>query len=172
MNTAVQLVAVPSRTGEAGAVSDCLARILSADGFHVERPTGGHAPAPAVAVRFTSGRPGRTLQFNGHLDTVHLPFVPPTVEGDRLTGSGSSDTSPPQRSLTNFLWAILQGHCWTLMTSSWLDSTIARPGNICKIYYLKKLKGTSSTLKFRTVAADLKRRWKIFSLTNTLTWLV
>src|SRR5262249_26348664 len=32
-----------------------------------------------------------TLQFNGHLDTVHLPFVPPGVEGDRLTGSGSSD---------------------------------------------------------------------------------
>src|SRR5262249_54211496 len=36
-------------------------------------------------------KPGRTLQFNGHLDTVHLPFVPPAVEGDRLTGSGSSD---------------------------------------------------------------------------------
>src|SRR5204863_6679945 len=32
-----------------------------------------------------------TLQFNGHLDTVHLPFVPPAVVGDRLTGSGASD---------------------------------------------------------------------------------
>jgi acetylornithine deacetylase/succinyl-diaminopimelate desuccinylase-like protein len=42
-------------------------------------------------VRYDSGRPGRTLQFNGHLDTVHLPFVPPAVEGDRITGSGSSD---------------------------------------------------------------------------------
>jgi acetylornithine deacetylase/succinyl-diaminopimelate desuccinylase-like protein len=31
------------------------------------------------------------LQFNGHLDTVHLPFVPPRVEGDLLRGSGSSD---------------------------------------------------------------------------------
>jgi acetylornithine deacetylase/succinyl-diaminopimelate desuccinylase-like protein len=31
------------------------------------------------------------LQFNGHLDTVHLPFVPPAVAGDRLTGSGASD---------------------------------------------------------------------------------
>src|SRR5215831_19398176 len=91
VDTAVQLVAVPSRTGEAGAVSDCLARILRDDGFSVERPTGGHAAAPAVAVRFASGRPGPTLQFNGHLDTVHLPFVPPEVHADRITGSGSAD---------------------------------------------------------------------------------
>jgi acetylornithine deacetylase/succinyl-diaminopimelate desuccinylase-like protein len=31
------------------------------------------------------------LQFNGHLDVVHLPFVAPKVEGDRITGSGSCD---------------------------------------------------------------------------------
>jgi acetylornithine deacetylase/succinyl-diaminopimelate desuccinylase-like protein len=91
VDTAVRLVAVPSRTGEAGAVSDCLARLLAEDGFAVERPTGGHLPAPAVAVRLDSGRPGRTLQFNGHLDTVHLPFVPPKVENGRIMGSGSAD---------------------------------------------------------------------------------
>src|SRR5262245_51165657 len=91
VDTAVKLVAVPSRTGEAGAVIDCLAGLLRDDGFVVERPTGGHAAAPALVVRLDSGRPGRTLQFNGHLDTVHLPFVPPRVEGDRLTGSGSAD---------------------------------------------------------------------------------
>jgi acetylornithine deacetylase len=91
VETAVQLVAVPSRTGEAGAVSDRLAEILTADGFVVERPAGGHPAAPAVVVRFDSGRPGRTLEFNGHLDTVHLPFVPPQVRDGRITGSGSSD---------------------------------------------------------------------------------
>jgi acetylornithine deacetylase/succinyl-diaminopimelate desuccinylase-like protein len=91
VDTAVQLVAVPSRTGEAGAAADCLARILTANGFTVERPEAGHAAAPAVVARFAGPGPGRTLQFNGHLDTVHLPFVPPRVEGDRLTGSGSSD---------------------------------------------------------------------------------
>jgi acetylornithine deacetylase/succinyl-diaminopimelate desuccinylase-like protein len=42
-------------------------------------------------VRLDSGHPGRTLQFDGHLDTVHLPFVPPGVTADRLTGSGSAD---------------------------------------------------------------------------------
>ncbi len=91
LDTAVRLVSVPSRTGEAGAVSDCLADLLRADGFVVERPVAGHAAAPAVVVRLAGGKPGPTLQFNGHLDTVHLPFVPPAVEGSRLTGSGASD---------------------------------------------------------------------------------
>jgi acetylornithine deacetylase/succinyl-diaminopimelate desuccinylase-like protein len=31
------------------------------------------------------------LQFNGHLDTVHLPFVPPRVSDGILYGSGASD---------------------------------------------------------------------------------
>lgn len=91
LDTALRLVEVPSRTGEAGAVCDRLAELLGRDGFTVERPAAGHPAAPAVAVRFHTGRPGKTVQFNGHLDTVHLPFVPPAVEGDRLTGSGSSD---------------------------------------------------------------------------------
>jgi acetylornithine deacetylase/succinyl-diaminopimelate desuccinylase-like protein len=91
VDTAVKLIAVPSRTGEAGAVSDRLAELLTADGFTVERPAGGHPAAPAVAVRWPAAAPGPTLQFDGHLDTVHLPFVPPQVEGDRITGSGSSD---------------------------------------------------------------------------------
>src|SRR5512144_2450184 len=84
IETAVGLIGVPSRTGEAGAAAECLAGLLAADGFAVERPAAGHALAPAVVVRFGSGRPGRTLQFDGHLDTVHLPFVPPRVEGDLL----------------------------------------------------------------------------------------
>ena len=91
VETAVRLIAVPSRTGEAGAVSDCLADLLADEGFAVERPTGGHPAAPAVAVRLQTRKPGRTLQFNGHLDTVHLPFIPPRIEGDRIRGSGSSD---------------------------------------------------------------------------------
>ncbi len=91
VDTARRLIEVPSPTGDAGAVSDRLADLLAADGFAVERIAAGHSTAPAVSVRFDSGRPGRTLQFDGHLDTVHLPFVPPAVDDGRLTGSGSSD---------------------------------------------------------------------------------
>jgi acetylornithine deacetylase/succinyl-diaminopimelate desuccinylase-like protein len=91
LETARKLIAVPSRTGEARAVLDCLAGLLSAEGLTVDRPNGGYPQAPAVAVRWPGARPGRTLQFNGHLDTVHLAYVPPSVNGDLLHGSGSAD---------------------------------------------------------------------------------
>ncbi len=91
VRTVVELVQIPSPTGDAGAVLDHLADMLSREGFSVERPAAGHASAPAVAVRLDSGKPGKMLQFNGHLDTVHLPFVAPAVHADRITGSGSCD---------------------------------------------------------------------------------
>lgn len=89
--TAERLIAIPSPTGSAGGVADELARILRDDGFTVERHETAHPASPAVVARFETGIPGRTLQFNGHLDTVHLPFFPPKIVGDRLTGSGAAD---------------------------------------------------------------------------------
>ena len=65
------------------------AQLLAADGFAVERPSGGYPAAPAVGV--SRGNSGPAFQFNGHLDTVHLPFAPPRVENSLLTGSGASD---------------------------------------------------------------------------------
>ena len=91
LETATALVEVPSPTRDAAAVADRLERILRRDGFAVERIDAGWPTAPAVVARFNSGKPGRTLQFNGHLDTVHLPFVPPRVENGMLYGSGASD---------------------------------------------------------------------------------
>lgn len=91
VETARSLIAIPSPTGDAGAVLNRLGEILQADGFTVDRPEGDYPRAPAVAVRLESGRPGKTVQFNGHLDTVHLPFVPPEVTDGKLTGSGSAD---------------------------------------------------------------------------------
>jgi acetylornithine deacetylase/succinyl-diaminopimelate desuccinylase-like protein len=64
---------------------------LHDEGFPVERSSAGHPAAPAVVVRLHGGRPGPTLQFDGHLDTVHLPFIPPAVDGDNVCGSGACD---------------------------------------------------------------------------------
>ncbi len=91
VDTAIKLIEIPSPTRSAGAVADRLAQILSEDGFVVERPIADWPDAPAVAVRIDTGSAGRVLQFDGHLDTVHLPFVPPRHENGCLYGSGSSD---------------------------------------------------------------------------------
>jgi succinyl-diaminopimelate desuccinylase len=91
VETAIQLVEIPSPTRDAAAVADKLAEIMQGDGFEVERPIAGWEKAPAVVARYHTGQQGPTLQFNGHLDTVHLQFVPPRVENGLLYGSGSSD---------------------------------------------------------------------------------
>jgi acetylornithine deacetylase/succinyl-diaminopimelate desuccinylase-like protein len=85
------LIGVESPTGECGAVADELARVLGEAGLEVARREAGHASAPAVVARWDSGRPGRVLQFNGHLDVVHLGYVAPRIEGGLLRGSGSAD---------------------------------------------------------------------------------
>ena len=91
VDTAVQLIAVPSPTRNARDVADRLAKILREDGFDVERLEADWPQSPAVVAHLRSGQAGQTLQFNGHLDTVHLPFVPPRVSGGKLYGSGASD---------------------------------------------------------------------------------
>lgn len=91
VDTAVKLIGVPSPTGTAKGALDQLEAILIEDGFEVERPEADYPESPAVAGRLKSGKPGRTLQFQGHLDTVHLPYVPPRVKSGTLYGSGASD---------------------------------------------------------------------------------
>jgi acetylornithine deacetylase/succinyl-diaminopimelate desuccinylase-like protein len=91
LETALRLIEIPSPTCDAGRAADRLAELLRANGFEVQRPEANWPQAPAVVTRLESGRPGRTLQFDGHLDTVHLPFVPPRVEEGVLFGSGAAD---------------------------------------------------------------------------------
>ena len=91
LQTAVELVEIPSPTRSAGRVADRTEQILREDGFEVERPEANWSESPAVVARLESGSAGKILQFNGHLDTVHLPFIPPRVDKGTLYGSGSSD---------------------------------------------------------------------------------
>lgn len=91
VETATALIEVPSPTRDAGQVAERLAGLLADEGFSVERPVADWPEAPAVVARLTGGDGGRVLQFDGHLDTVHLPFVPPRNDGEALYGSGCSD---------------------------------------------------------------------------------
>ena len=91
IDTAVALIEVPSPTRNAGAAADRLAGILADDGFPVQRHDADWPQAPVVIAALESGSPGPTLQFDGHLDTVHLPYVPPRLEDDTLYGSSSAD---------------------------------------------------------------------------------
>jgi acetylornithine deacetylase/succinyl-diaminopimelate desuccinylase-like protein len=111
LETALALIEIPSPTGKAGEVSDRLAQILLADGFNVDRPAGGYPAAPAVAVRLSSGAAGPALQFDGHLDTVHLPFVAPAVKDGVLTGSGASDMKGGIAAAVEALRAIRDSGC-------------------------------------------------------------
>ncbi len=91
LDTAIALIEVPSPTRSAGAAADRLAEMLTNEGFTVERPDADWPAAPAVVVRYQADEAGRVLQFDGHLDTVHLPFVPPRRENEFLFGSGAAD---------------------------------------------------------------------------------
>ena len=106
VDTAMRLCSVYSPTGSAGEVADVLAELLGSEGFTVERFDAGWPAAPAVAARLDTGKPGRTLQFNGHLDTVHLPFVKPAVVDDRMTGSGSADMKAGTAAAVEALFAL------------------------------------------------------------------
>jgi len=91
LGTAIELIGIPSPTRSAGPVADRLAEILAAEGFDVRREDANWPEAPAVIARLDSGQSGKTLQYDVHLDTVHLPFVPPEIQDGVLTGSGASD---------------------------------------------------------------------------------
>ena len=91
LETATALIEVPSPTLSAADVAGRLEELLRADGFEVERPVCDWPESPAVVARLRFGEGGRVLQVDGHLDTVHLPFVPPGVEDGVLHGSGCSD---------------------------------------------------------------------------------
>lgn len=91
LETAVRLIQIPSPTRGAGEVLDALHALLVQEGFAAARLDAGWPPAPAVVARHDTGVPGPVLHIDCHLDTVHLPFVPPRVENGMLYGSGASD---------------------------------------------------------------------------------
>ena len=133
VDTAVKLIEIPSPTRSATKAAQCLADLLTADGFEVERPDARWPESPAVVCRWSTGNPGKTIQFSGHLDTVHLPFVPPRVENGNLYGSGCSDMKGGVAAMVEAL-RVLRDHqlltqgdvlitCYDLHEAPWGDGS-------------------------------------------------
>jgi len=84
------LVRVPSPTGNTEQVADVYEAMLREAGCRVERHTFIPGNPTLVAV-YDQGRPGRTVLFNGHMDTIPLAHEPAELRGGRIYGRGSND---------------------------------------------------------------------------------
>ncbi len=92
--TALGFLRVPSPTGEEEAfalhLADCLCGLPMAVEMTYPTPN-----SPNVIARHAFDRPGQTLQFDGHLDTIPMPHAPPQIAEGRLYGRGACDMKGP-----------------------------------------------------------------------------
>ncbi|HZG35488.1 MAG TPA: M20 family metallopeptidase [Gaiellaceae bacterium] len=88
---ALELVEVPSPTGETAAVAHLYARRLEEAGMEVELLGELFPATPIVVGRLRGSSPGPTIVLNGHLDTVPIPHAPPRLENGVLHGRGAAD---------------------------------------------------------------------------------
>jgi len=87
----LELVSVPSPTGDTADVARLYGRRLEEIGMEVELLDDVFPATPTVVARLRGSAPGPTVVLNGHLDTVPIPHDPPRVDGDRVYGRGSAD---------------------------------------------------------------------------------
>lgn len=90
----LDLVAIPSPTGDTADVSERLASELRDLDLEVEQFL--RLPkTPVVIGRMRGTRPGPTLILNGHLDTVPIPHAEPERRDGRVYGRGTIDMKGP-----------------------------------------------------------------------------
>src|SRR3954447_4962155 len=87
----LELVEVPSPTGDTADVARLYVRRLEEIGLEVELLDDVFPATPTVVGRLRGARPGPTVVLNGHLDTVPVPHEPPRLDRDRIYGRGSAD---------------------------------------------------------------------------------
>ncbi|HET7046271.1 MAG TPA: M20 family metallopeptidase [Gaiellaceae bacterium] len=88
---ALELVEVPSPTGDTAEVAQLYARRLEESGMAVELLDEAFPATPTVVGRLRGSEPGPRIVLNGHLDTVPIPHAPPRVEDGVLHGRGAAD---------------------------------------------------------------------------------
>ena len=86
----LELVRIPSPTGDTVDVSRRLAEELEAAGAEVSI-FDQFPRTPVVIGRFRGAVAGKTLILNGHLDTVPIPHAPAERRDGRIYGRGSAD---------------------------------------------------------------------------------
>lgn len=86
----LDLVSIPSPTGDTAAVSERFAAELRSLGMEVELFTAFPA-TPVVIGRLRGTGGGPTLILNGHLDTVPVPHPQPERRAGAVYGRGSAD---------------------------------------------------------------------------------
>ena len=86
------LVEISSPTGDSAAAADHYAQVLQAIGLDVKLDhLDAYPQSPNVIARLLGAEPVRTLQFDGHLDTIHAPHEPPRYADGRIYGRGAAD---------------------------------------------------------------------------------
>lgn len=88
---ALELVEVPSPTGDTAEVARLYGERLGELGMEVELLDEAFPATPIVVGRLRGGEPGPTIVLNGHLDTVPIPHEPPRLADGVLVGRGAAD---------------------------------------------------------------------------------
>lgn len=101
----LDLVAIPSPTGDTVEVSERLAAELRELGMEVELFL-RFPMTPVVIGRMRGARPGPTLILNGHVDTVPIPHAEPERRDGRVYGRGTIDMKGPIAAAVEALRAV------------------------------------------------------------------
>ena len=86
----INLIRVPSPTGDSKAVTELYAERLRALGLEPQYDE-TIPGSPSVVAYLEGGHPGPTLELAGHLDVIPAPHDPPEMRGGRLYGRGAQD---------------------------------------------------------------------------------
>jgi acetylornithine deacetylase/succinyl-diaminopimelate desuccinylase-like protein len=88
--SALDLIRVPSPTGDSGQVSELYAARLREFGLSVDFDQ-EFPDSPSVIAYLDGRHPGPTLELAGHLDVIPVPHDPPAIRDGVLYGRGAAD---------------------------------------------------------------------------------
>jgi succinyl-diaminopimelate desuccinylase len=87
---ALDLVRIPSPSGRESEVAEFYANYLQKLGLTVTFDR-SYPESPSVVAKIAGDPSGKTIQFDGHSDTISAEHAPGEIRGGRVYGRGSSD---------------------------------------------------------------------------------